>query len=96
MTGERLDGCLEFHERVSDCVDDLNELLPGLSLRYDMPVVIGAMAEHVGLAIWALRHEKLCDMRHASLAVQHLEWLAFPPQVEQPSSSPPENSTPSG
>ena len=77
MTGERLDGCDEFQKSVTACVEDLNGLLPGLSLRYDMPVIIGAMAEHVGLAIWALRHENLCDMTHASLAVQHLECAAF-------------------
>jgi hypothetical protein len=78
MTGNTVEGCAEFQKSITACVEDLNRLLPGLSLRYDMPVIIGAMAEHVGLAIWALRHHNLCDMRQASLAVQHLEYTAFP------------------
>jgi hypothetical protein len=78
MTRESLEGCEEFQKNVTACVEDLNGLLPGLSLRYTTPVIIGAMAEHVGLAIWALRHHNLCDMRQAGLAIQHLECAAFP------------------
>jgi len=68
----------DFEKRILECLDDLNGLLPGLSLRYDMPVILSAMAEHVGSAIWALRHRKLCDTRQANLAIQHLELAAFP------------------
>jgi hypothetical protein len=79
MTVEKGEDNAEFQQSVTDCVEDLNGLLPRLSQRYDMPVIIGAMAEHVGLALWALRHQKLCDLRQASLAIQHLEYAAFPP-----------------
>jgi hypothetical protein len=71
-------GVADFEKKMLECLDDLNGLLPGLSLRYEMPVIIGAMAEHVGSAIWALRHKKLCDTRQANLAIQHLECAAFP------------------
>ena len=71
-------GVTDFENRVLECQKDLNRLLPGLSLRYEMPVIIGAMAEHVGAAIWALRNKKLCDTRQANLAIEHLEVAAFP------------------
>jgi hypothetical protein len=78
------DGSEEFQSRTFECVEDLNELLPGLSLRYDTDVIIGAMAEHVGAAIWALRRKKLCDTRQANLAIQHLEFAAFHDDSEPP------------
>jgi hypothetical protein len=71
-------GVAEFQNRMLECLEDLNGLLPGLSLRYEMPVIIGALAEHVGSAIWALRYKNLCDTRQALLAIQHLEAAAFP------------------
>ncbi len=82
MTGEKQDGTAEFRKGMLECMEDLNGLLPGLSLRYDPPVIIEAMAEHVGSALWALRHKNLCDMRQARLALEHLELAAGTPPAE--------------
>jgi hypothetical protein len=81
-------GSAEFRKNMLECVEDLNGLLPGLSLRYDMEVILGAMGEHVGSAIWALRHKKLCDTRQAHLAIRHLEVAAFPDEHPPASSAP--------
>lgn len=71
-------GVTEFEQRVVDCLGDIRAFLPGLRLRYDMFVITRAMAEHVGLALWALRDKALCDDRQARLALAHLEAAAFP------------------
>ncbi len=77
MTAEKTECSAEFRKGVLQCMDDLNSLLPGLSLRYEAPIIIEAMAEHVGSALWALRRKNLCDMRQARLALEHLELAAF-------------------
>jgi hypothetical protein len=89
MTGEMIEGSEAFRKSTFECVEDLNRLLPGLSLRYDTEVIIGAMAEHVGAAIWALRQKKLCDTRQARLAIEHLEHAAFRAESKPPSASAP-------
>jgi hypothetical protein len=68
----------EFQRKVTRCLDDINRMVPGLSLRYDSPVILTAMAEHVGCAIWAMRDSKVCDTRQVNLALAHLEAAAFP------------------
>ena len=85
MTGEMMfDGCEEFHRDTCRCLEDLNRLMPELSLRYDTDVIMAAMAEHVGTAIWAMRRKKVCDTRQAHTAIQHLEFAAFPHECEPP------------
>jgi hypothetical protein len=94
-----------FHESLLACVEDINALLPGLSHRYEMPVIIDAMAEHVGSAVWVLLRKKLCDTRQAALIIKQLEGTAFmmapeEAKAEEKTDAPtevrsdPENSTP--
>ncbi len=84
MTQEQQECGAEFRKGVLQCMDDLNGLLPGLSLRYAAPVIIEAMAEHVGSALWALRRKNLCDLRQARLAIEHLQLAAFPGEAAPP------------
>jgi hypothetical protein len=101
----RAEGGLGFHESLLACVEDINAMLPGLSHRYEMPVIIDAMAEHVGSAVQVLLRKKLCDRRQADLIIKQLEGAAFMNDPEKAKSeektdaptegrSDPENSTP--
>jgi hypothetical protein len=66
-----------FESGLLACVQDINELLPGLSRRYDMVVIIDALAEHMGSALRILIRRKVCDARQARLVIQHIESTAF-------------------
>jgi hypothetical protein len=66
-----------FQSGLLACVRDINELLPGLSRRYDMVVIISALAEHMGSALRILIRRKVCDVRQARLIIQHIEGTAF-------------------
>lgn len=73
-----MDGRREsFQNGLLACVRDINEVLPGLSRRYDMVVIISALAEHMGSALRILIRRKVCDARQARLAIQHIEGTAF-------------------
>ncbi|MGH8208027.1 MAG: hypothetical protein ACRETD_08770 [Steroidobacteraceae bacterium] len=78
MTGNSSADAREaFEKSLLECVEDINNVLPGLSRRYDMTVIIGALAEHVGCALRVLMHENICDARQARLAITHMEGSAF-------------------
>jgi hypothetical protein len=66
-----------FQRGLLACVRDINKLLPGLSRRYDMVVIISALAEHMGSALRILIRRKVCDVRQAQLIIQHIEGTAF-------------------
>jgi hypothetical protein len=66
-----------FQSGLLACVQDINQLLPGLSRRYDMVVIISALAEHMGSALRILIRRKVCDARQARLIIQHIEGTAF-------------------
>jgi hypothetical protein len=98
------EGMEGFHRSLLECVEDIGELLPGLSRRYEMPVIIDAMAEHVGSAIQVLLRKKLCDAQQADQIIRQLEGAALASSAqakteEEPEAPPtgpsdPENSTP--
>ncbi len=73
-----------FHQSLLECVEDINALLPRLSRRYEMPVIIDAMAEHVGSAMQVLLRKKLCDSRHAGQLIKQLEGAAFMSAPREP------------
>jgi hypothetical protein len=66
-----------FESGLLACVQDINKLLPGLGRRYDMVIIISALAEHMGSALRILIRRKLCDARQARLVIQHIEGTAF-------------------
>jgi hypothetical protein len=66
-----------FQKSLLECVQDINKLLPGLSSRYDVTVIIGAMAEHVGAALQVLLRKNLCDERQAGKVIEQIEGSAF-------------------
>jgi hypothetical protein len=84
-----------FHQRLIECVEDIGALLPGLSHRYELPVIIDAMAEHVGSAVQVLLRKNLCDARQAGLIIKQLEGAAFmdDTQETEKTDAPPEASS---
>jgi hypothetical protein len=81
------------------CVEDIGKMLQRLSRRYDMTVVVGALAEHVGSALHALVRKKVCDIGQAHKAIEHIENSAFlhrtaAPTIQAPPSGTPGSGTP--
>lgn len=97
---ENAEGMPAFHKSLLKCVEDIGALLPGLNRRYELPVIIDAMAEHVGAAVQVLLRKNLCDTRHARLLIKQLEGAAFMDapeeraKAEAPPAEDPENSNP--
>ena len=69
-----------FDESLVACVADIAELLPQLVRRYDMTVVLSALAEHVGSALKILMVRNVCDARQARRVIQNIEDSAFLPK----------------
>ncbi len=91
---EGMQGMEDFHRRLLACVEDISGLLPVLSRRYDMPVIIDAMAEHVGAALQVLLRKNQCTPEQAAQVIKHIEGAAFlgdPAQTksEEPPDTPP-------
>jgi len=73
-----------FDENLVACVADINELLPPLGHRYDMTVIISALAEHVGSALKVLMLRNVCDVRQVRRVIQNIEQSAFAPKSPHP------------
>jgi len=90
MTEEaRAAGLAAFYDEMEICLEDLNAMLPDLTRRYDLTVIVSAMAEQVGGALWALRRKKVCDDRQTSLAIERIEKRAFGPYPAEPKTEEP-------
>ncbi len=92
MEDARAAGRAAFEQSLGACMDDLNAMLPDLTHRYEINVVVSAMAEHVGTALQVLRRKKLVSDRQAGLAIAHIEKWAFGPRqpAEPKAEEPPE------
>ena len=66
-----------FAKSLFECVQDINQMLPRLSRRYDMTVIIGGLAEHVGAALQVLIRKNICDVRQAGLVIEQIEGSAL-------------------
>jgi hypothetical protein len=62
-----------FDESLLACVEDINKLLPELRRRYDMTVIMSALAEHLGSALNVLMRKKICNARQAQQLIENLE-----------------------
>jgi hypothetical protein len=62
-----------FDESLLACVEDINKLLPELGRRYDMTVIMSALAEHLGSALKVLMRKQICDARQARRLIENLE-----------------------
>jgi hypothetical protein len=82
-----------FDESLVACVADINELLPPLGRRYDMTVIISALAEHVGSALKVLMLRNICDVRQVRQVIKNIEQSAFAPKTTQTETQESEDST---
>ena len=73
-----------FNQSLLECVADINKLLPGLGRRYDMTVIMGALAEHLGSALKVLLLKKVCDARQVHQVIKNIENSAFLKKSAQP------------
>jgi hypothetical protein len=62
-----------FDESLLACVEDINKLLAKLGRRYDMTVIMSALAEHLGSALKVLMRKQICDARQARRLIENLE-----------------------
>jgi hypothetical protein len=62
-----------FDESLLACVEDINKLLPELGRRYEMTVIMSALAEHLGSALKVLMRKKICDADQARQLIRNLE-----------------------
>ena len=88
-----------FDESLVACVEDINKLLPELGRRYDMTVIMSALAEHLGSALKVLMLRKICDARQAQQLIKNIESSAFlrkPAQPETEATSQETDETPPG
>ena len=69
----------DFYDEVAACLEDLNAMLPELTARYGLTILVSAMAEQVGGALQALRRKKLCDDHQTGLAIDRIASRAFGP-----------------
>jgi hypothetical protein len=76
-------GTEAFQKSLLECVEDISELLSGLRRRYEMTVIIGAMAEHVGAALQVLMRKNVCDVRQVGLVIKQIETSAFLPKTAE-------------
>ena len=78
MTGNSSAAASEtFNESLLECVEDINKLLPRLGRRYDMTVIMSALAEHVGSALKVLLMKKVCDAQQVHRVLENIETSAF-------------------
>jgi hypothetical protein len=73
----------QFAEDVLCCVEELNNVLPTLALRYEEMVLVAALAEHVGGALRIFMRAGLCNTEQARRVLRHLEETAFAPSNER-------------
>jgi len=72
-----------FKENLVACVADIADLLPPLGRRYEMTVIISALAEHVGSALKVLLLRHICDARQVRQIIKNIEDCAFVPKPAQ-------------
>ena len=72
-----------FDESLLACVEDINKLLPGLGRRYELTVILSALAEHVGSALKVLMQKKVCNAQQAQQVIKNIESSAFLAKAEQ-------------
>ena len=77
MDGNGIYTFSKFESALFACVEDVSLLLPALAERYDVLVVISALADHVGTAVQILVKRQVCDTRQARLLIKRIEDIAL-------------------
>jgi ribose 1,5-bisphosphokinase PhnN len=62
-----------FADNVLTCVNDIADVIPRLTRRYDARVVVNAFASHTSLALRSLVERGVCDAAQAQAVLRHVE-----------------------
>ena len=82
-------GAATFYDEMGACLADLNVILPDLTRRYGLTIIVSAMAEQVGAALQALRRKQVNDDWQTGLAIERIEKRAFGPYPAEPKAEDP-------
>jgi hypothetical protein len=66
-----------FADNVLTCVNDIADVIPRLTRRYDARVVVNAFAVHTSLALRNLVERGVCDAAQAQAVLRHVEQTAL-------------------
>jgi len=66
-----------FADNVLTCVNDIADVIPRLTRRYDARVVVNAFADHTSLALRCLMERGVCDAAQAHAVLKHVEQTAM-------------------
>jgi len=66
-----------YQAQVSQCAAEIRELLPDLASRHTPLVVIAALSEHVGGALFLSQETRACSPAQARAIIRRMKELAF-------------------
>ena len=66
-----------FADNVLTCVNDIADVIPRLTRRYDARVVVNAFADHTSAALRSLMERGVCDTAQAQAVLRHVEQTAL-------------------
>lgn len=62
-----------FADNVLSCVNDIADVIPRLTRRYDARIVVNAFADHTSFALRTLMERGVCDAAQAQAVLEHVE-----------------------
>jgi hypothetical protein len=66
-----------FQEQVQACAEEIRTFLPALAERHSPLVVLAALSEHVGGALYLCQEAGACTTAEARALFEHLEQITF-------------------
>jgi hypothetical protein len=66
-----------YEEQVHRCADEIQELLPELADRHSLLVLVAALTEHVGGALFLSQEARVCTPEKARAIIRRVEEIAF-------------------
>jgi hypothetical protein len=78
VAGDGSDPQAEFPRRLLACWRGIDTLVLGLAERYDLMVILSALAEHTGIGLLALMKSRKGGALHALYLINRMEGRAFP------------------
>ena len=76
---------VRFQDQVRRCSAELRVLLPGLADRHTPLVVLAALSEHVGGALFLFQESGVCNQRRVGAMIRRVERLTFAESPRPPS-----------
>jgi hypothetical protein len=68
-----------YQQQVQRCTAEMRELFPELVQRYTSLILIAALTEHVGGALFLSQEARICTREKAQAVIERVRQLAFAP-----------------